>query len=85
LFQVSERYVFINIKSFNLEEEDSEKPLTLEESVLKACDSFIEAGMLTTKEYQRITEQASNYRKIENPFGEGLLVDMLEGSRRSRR
>lgn len=61
-----------------IEEEDSEKPLTLEESVLKACDSFIEAGMLTTKEYQRITEQASNYRKIENPFGEGLLVDMLE-------
>ena len=56
---------------------DIETPLDLEQSVLKACDKYIEAGMLTTKEFQRITTLSTKYQELDNPFGPGKLTDML--------
>lgn len=52
--------------------------ITIDTGVEKACEKFIDAGTLSTKEYQRILDKASSYKTIDNPFGEGTLADMLE-------
>ena len=49
-----------------------------EEGIAKACEKFIQAGMMSVKEHQRITQLASAYKSIPNPYGEGVLADMLE-------
>ena len=56
---------------------DIDQSLTLEQSVMKTCDKYIEAGMMTTKEFQRITTLSTKYQELDNPFGPGKLTDML--------
>jgi len=55
-----------------------ETEVTVDEGIEKACTRYIEAGSITTKEYQRIKDLGTNYLKIPNPYGEGTLADMLE-------
>ncbi len=52
--------------------------VTIDTGVAKACERFIEAGTLSTKEYQRVLERASTYKSLDNPFGEGTLEEALE-------
>ena len=56
---------------------DIEQALSPEEAILKACTPHINAGTLTTKEYQRVVENSTKYKSIPNPYGEGTLADML--------
>lgn len=51
--------------------------ITIDTGIKRECTKFIEAGLLSTKEYQRILDQSETYKTIPNPFGEGMLSDML--------
>lgn len=55
-----------------------EEAITVDSGIEKACERFIDAGTLSSKEYQRILDKAGTYKEIDNPFGEGKLSDMLE-------
>lgn len=68
-----------------IKQEDSESSdvsieeiITVDTGVAKACEKYIEAGTLSSKEYQRILERSETYKQIDNPFGDGKLSDMLE-------
>lgn len=56
---------------------DINQPIGFSEGVLRACDKFIDAGIMTSKEHTRIVEQADAFRQIPNPFGVGNLDEML--------
>lgn len=52
--------------------------ITIDNGIKRESLRYIEAGQLTTKEYQRMLDQSESYKAIPNPFGEGTLADMLE-------
>ena len=59
-------------------EDVKQTTITIDTGISRECARYIEAGMLSTKEYQRILDQSDTYKSIPNPFGEGTLADMLE-------
>lgn len=50
---------------------------TFESGIEKECQRFIDAGALTTREYERVKNQAVLYKSIPNPNGEGLLAEHI--------
>lgn len=73
-----EDFEIIKQDAQNGKETTIQEVITVDTGIEKACDKFIDAGTLSTKEYQRILDKASSYKTIDNPFGEGTLADMLE-------
>jgi len=51
---------------------------TVDNGIEKACAKFIEAGTLSTKEYQRVIAASDAYKSIANPYGDGTLADMMD-------
>lgn len=60
---------------------DINEPITWNSGVLRACDKFIDAGIMTSKEYTYILNKAEQFKDISNPLGEGKLSDMLTVSK----
>lgn len=56
---------------------DIYEPVSLQQGVLKACDKYIDAGVMTSKEYNRIVERSDAFRSLPNPLGHGTIGDML--------
>ena len=57
---------------------DIDVPVTVENGIELACESYISAGTLSVREYNRITELGKKYQTIPNPYGgEGTLADIL--------
>lgn len=62
----------------NAEEDiDILSPATFESGIEKECRRFIDAGALTTKEYERAAKLAASYKAMPNPNGPGMLVDYI--------
>jgi hypothetical protein len=59
-------------------ESSLDEGIAVDEGVDVACQKYIDAGVLTTKEYQRMQNLSAKYKDIPNPFGEGTLADMVE-------
>lgn len=53
------------------------KDTSSEKGVMDAVDQLADAGMVSGAEYRRMQALASAYTRIPNPFGEGMLADML--------
>lgn len=56
---------------------DIYQPTTFESGIEKECQRFIEAGALTTREYERVSKLAATYKTLPNPNGQGMLVDYI--------
>lgn len=56
---------------------DIYQPATFESGIEKECQRFIEAGALTTREYERVGKLAATYKTLVNPNGTGLLIDAV--------
>lgn len=66
-------------QSDDAEDENSfDAVVTIDDGVEFACNRYIEAGTLSTKEYKKVLDKSETYKTIANPFGEGTLSDMLE-------
>lgn len=50
---------------------------TPEKGVMDAVDQLADAGLLSGAEYRRMQALSSAYTRIDNPFGEGKLSDLL--------
>ena len=50
---------------------------SLDEGVTDLAKGYVSRGRLSAAEYGRLEKIAGSYRKLDNPFGDGKLVDML--------